>query len=111
MTFKHLSIISFIILSTIVLHAQQVGQRGDTKVYYWTVWFKTIAYPPNFDSTNKGHEWIQSFNDPWAATMYCENLRNFGKVRIYNKYISIVDTSSVYIDSFNMVTRKYSFEH
>lgn len=85
-------------------------KRGDPKIYYWTIWFKTTAYPANYDSTDKGHDWVQSFSDPWEATNYYQNLKSTGKVTIWNKYLSRIDTASVYIDSFNLIGRKYSFE-
>lgn len=86
-------------------------KRGDPKTWYWTVWFKPTSYPADFDSTAKGHSWVQSFFDPWEATNYYLKLKSTGEVLIWKQYLSKVDTTSVYIDSFNLITRKYSSEH
>jgi len=88
----------------------QAIKRGNPDRFYWTIWFKTTAYPPNFDSTGKGSNWVQSFFDPWEATRYYTDLKTSGKVLIWRKYLCRVDTSSVRIDSFDLITRKYSFQ-
>lgn len=95
------------------------AQRGDPKIYYWTIWFKTTGcvdsakkIPSSLDTTmDCSHDkWVQSFFDPWQATNYYRALKSSGTVIIWNKYRAKVDTASVYIDSFNMVARKYSWE-
>lgn len=104
---KYILFLLFLIIFSLKTQAQK---RGDPNVYYWTIWFTTTAYPANFDGPGKGCKWVQSFFNPEEATKYYKRLKSTGKVIIWGKHSSKVDTASVYIDSFNMITRKYSFE-
>lgn len=85
-------------------------KRGDPKLFYWTIWFTVSNYPSDFDTTGKGNKWVQSFSDPYKASDCYHSLKSTGTVIIWGKYSCKVNPETVYIDSFNMVTRKYSFE-
>lgn len=109
----------FLVLPLVFCLSADAQKRGDPKIYYWTIWFKTIGcvdskqkIPSYFDSTRdcSYDHWVQSFFDPYQATNYYNSIKYTGKVLIWNKYLSRVDTSSVYIDSFNINTRIYSYE-
>lgn len=108
----------FILLLLFSLNTK-AQKRGDPKQFYWTIWFTTKGcvdsgqiIPAHRDSTRDiSHgDWVQSFFDPWEATNYYESLKTTGRVLIWKRYWAKVDRTSVYIDSFNLVTRKYSFE-
>lgn len=108
----------FILLLLFSLNTK-AQKRGDPKLYYWTIWFTTKGcldssqiIPSLHDSTRdiSHSNWVQSFNYPQEAADYYQSLKSTGRALIWHRYLTKVDTASIYIDSFNMVTRKYSFE-
>lgn len=91
---------------------------------YWTIWFTLnkvskdfVAYYDSIkcyacDSMEylPHSKWIQSFNDSSEAYGYYHHLKAEGKVLIWHKYECGVDTTSVYIDRYDMVKGKYNHE-
>lgn len=73
---------------------------------YWTVWFTTTSCEDGYDYQSMT-SWVQSYNDSATAYRYSRKIIKTGKVLIWNKMKCIVDTSSVYIDRYDMVKRKY----
>lgn len=73
---------------------------------YWTVWFTTTSCEDGYDYQSS-YQWVQSYDDSAKAYKYYHSLRSTGKVKVWNKMKCVVDTTSVYIDRYDMLKRKY----
>jgi len=104
------------------------AQKTDTsklKAYvsppYWYVWFNMANYSKEFETAYDANkctacdslkyhphgEWVQSFDDSAIAYQYYHHLKSTGKVLMWGKYECGVDTSSLWIDEYNIQLRKY----
>lgn len=76
---------------------------------FWTVWFTTTSCEDGYDYASINH-WVQSYDDSAIAYRYLRKMIKTGKVLIWKKMKCVVDTSSVYIDRYDMIKRKYDHE-